>query len=70
MSQTDQIHQHLIDGKSLTPLDSLRLYGVFRLSGRILELRRMGLPIETELVKDGRKRYACYSLKKLDNAQK
>lgn len=52
---------------SITPLDALRDLGVYRLSGRIADLRKMGYPIVTKLepVKTMRKkncRIARYSM--------
>lgn len=62
MTQRDQILAHLQRGESITPLDALQLYGCFALSQRIGELKRLGHPIASELVKDGRKHYARYWL--------
>ena len=62
MTQNKLILQHLLYYKSLTPLEALNLYGCFRLSARILELRKKGYDIKTEnITKDG-KTFAEYSL--------
>lgn len=61
-SQTYQIQQHLLEGKSITPLDALTLYGSFRLGARINELRKSGMTIGTEIVKSGKSRFARYTL--------
>jgi len=63
-SQTDLIKNRLLSGQSITPIEALNLFGCFRLSARILEIRQEGLDIETELVQQGDKRFARYSLKK------
>lgn len=52
---------------SITPLEALRDLGVYRLSARISDLRKMGYPVETKMepVKTMRKkncRIARYSL--------
>lgn len=50
MSQTSMILHHLKREGSITPLDALSRYGIFRLSARIQELRNKGHHIETELI--------------------
>ena len=64
MNQTEQILEYLKAGNSLTPIDALNMFGCFRLSARIKDLRDAGYEIDTEypLVID-RKRYAIYTLK-------
>jgi hypothetical protein len=39
MTQKDLIREHLIEHKSITPLEALKLYGVYRLSDVIFRLR-------------------------------
>ena len=64
MSQSAQILDHLRRGNSLTPLDSLALFGCLALSQRIGELKREGWPIESELVEvSNGKRVARYRLR-------
>ena len=63
-SQLSRIKAHLLAGKTITPLEALNLFGCLRLAPRISNLRNAGLPIITEMVQYGRKRYARYSLKK------
>lgn len=62
-SQCTLIEQHLRSGKTITPIEALDLYGCFRLGARIWDLKDQGLDIATEMVTNGRKRYARYSLK-------
>ena len=62
-TQTKQIRKHLESGRTLTPIDALNLYGCFRLGARIFDLRDEGMNIETEMVYEGRKRYAKYFVK-------
>ena len=50
MSQNEAILSHLAGGGRLTPLEALRAYGCGRLGARIYELRRLGYPIEREMV--------------------
>lgn len=61
-SQEDKIIEYLKTGKSITPLDALRLFGCMRLGARIFDLKRKGFRIEEIDVVDGRKRYARYFL--------
>lgn len=64
-TQNHLIQAHLEKGMTLTPLEALRLFGCFRLSGRIWDLKRKGIPIETRLIMttDG-KRVAEYFIRK------
>lgn len=68
-SQNESIRKHLREGKALTSIDALVLFGCFRLSARIKDLRDRGEPIESELVNDGKKRYARYFIS-VDNLNK
>ena len=65
MTQKQSILDHLRSGKTITPLDALNLYGSFRLSSIIHDLRQEGFNIKTELNKEG-KHYAIYSLEAND----
>ena len=46
MTQEEQILNHLKLGEHLTPLKALHLFGTFRLSARIFDLKQKGWPIE------------------------
>lgn len=61
-SQNLQIRKHLESGKTITPLEALRSYDCLRLGARIYDLKRDGLPVKTEIKRNGRKRFAEYSL--------
>lgn len=65
-SQRARICAYLKDGKSITPIEALNMFGAFRLSAIIYVLKYdYGMPIETEMVyEEGGKRYAKYYLKK------
>ena len=62
-SQTDMIHEHLLAGKSITPIEALRDFGCFRLAARIDDLRGRGVDIETLTEKRNGKQYASYVLR-------
>ena len=47
LTQSEAILQHLQTCHSITALDALRLYGVFRLASRIHDLKRCGIAIES-----------------------
>ena len=60
MSQCTQILKHLQEGKPITPLEALNLFGVFRLAARISNLREQGHEIITGKMKSGGKEFASY----------
>ena len=49
-SQCNKILTYLQLGKSITPIEALELFGCFRLSARIADLRERGYTIKTETV--------------------
>ena len=62
MSQSTQIQNHLEQGNTLTAIEALNLFGVFRLSARVKNLRDKGMNIITETVTKGNKSYAKYRM--------
>ena len=62
MSQNKQILTYLEKGKKLTPLDALNKFGCFRLSARILDLRKEGYDIISENITKKGKTFAQYSM--------
>jgi len=52
-SQTQKILNHLNSGKSLTAAQAKRLYGVKRMSARVLDLRQSGVPVFSSKSKAG-----------------
>ncbi|MFN9370649.1 MAG: helix-turn-helix domain-containing protein [Planctomycetaceae bacterium] len=46
----------------MTPLDALERFGCFRMAARVRDLRDRGHHIHTEIVEQGGKRFARYSL--------
>ena len=64
-TQKAMIRQHLLEGKSITQLDALKLYGALRLSAIIFDLREEGMDIVTEKIQVApRKRCAKYYINK------
>ncbi len=61
-SQTELIKEHLQSGRSITPLQALRMYGCLRLGARIYDLKRDGLPISSHLVRRNGKQFSEYLL--------
>lgn len=47
-TQNQQVLSYLKTGKVITPLEALDMFGCFRLSARIYELKDMGWPIHCE----------------------
>jgi hypothetical protein len=60
MTQTQQIATYLKKGHSLTSIDALEKFGVFRLAARVKDLRDQGLKIHSVWVERGDKRFARY----------
>ena len=46
MSQTSEIIAYLNQGKTLTQLEALRMFGTMRLAARIEEIRKMGIQVD------------------------
>ena len=63
-SQNTRILDYLKSGKKLTPIVALQKFGCFRLSARILDLRKEGHPIITENVTKKGKTFAEYRIVK------
>lgn len=61
-AQNRKLKAHLLQGRTIDPLQALSWYGIMRLSARIYDLRRQGMEIRTVRVKDRNKSYARYSL--------
>lgn len=65
MSQTEGIMQYMRRHGGITPIEALQEFGCMRLAARIDDLRRTGVPIQTEIVYRGGKRWARYSLREV-----
>lgn len=63
-TQLAKIRKHPQDGRSITALDALNLYGCFRLSAHIHTLRNEGMDIVTDRIVRNGKWFALYSLAK------
>lgn len=61
-SQNALIKGWLLNGNSITPMEALNMFGCFRLSARIANLRDEGLPVVTDMVTINDKRVARYYL--------
>jgi hypothetical protein len=61
-SKQNEIKNHLLRGETLTGLQAIDLYGVYRLSSVINRLRKDNIPIETTMVNssDNKTIYAKY----------
>lgn len=62
-SQTKRILDYLLTGKGITAIQALKMFGCFRLSGRIWEIRQCGFNIESNFVKRNGKTFCEYFLK-------
>ena len=61
-SQAHKIRLWLEEGKAITPIVALEMFGCFRLSAVIHLLKERGMNIRSELIILGKKRYSEYSL--------
>lgn len=61
-SQKERILEHLLSGKSISPLEALNLFGSLRLGARIADIRKEGYIVYREMITDPKtgKRYAQY----------
>ena len=67
-SQCAQIKSWLLEGKKLTSLEALNLFGCMRLASRIHDLRERGLDIHTEKIKVPSGKYVTqYSIKEIES---
>jgi hypothetical protein len=62
MSANQKLRKWLLSGKSITPIQALEKFGIFRLGARILEMRQEGYGIITEMQNKNGKRFAKYTL--------
>ena len=60
VSQAKNILAHLVQHKTITPLEAINQYGCFRLSAVIFNLKKDGHEIETQIIKKNKKRFAQY----------
>jgi hypothetical protein len=63
-SQTALIKGWLLNGRSITQLDALNMFGCFRLAARIANIRQEGFDIVTDMITVNDKRVANYRLSK------
>ena len=62
-TQNSRILQHLLEHRSITPIQALEKFGCFRLGARIFELRKEGFHIDTKHVDNGKgNKFAKYTL--------
>lgn len=61
-SQKSLIKKWLQSGRSLTPIQALELFGCFRLSARIGNLKDEGIDVKTKDVTINDKRFTLYYL--------
>jgi len=59
-SQNQKILNYLKQGKTITPIQALNLFGCFRLAARISDLRKGGHTIYTNTITKDNKSFAGY----------
>lgn len=61
--QAQKVLKHLKRKKTITPLEAIGVFGIYRLAARIFELRKAGFNVITKMNMDEQGRpYARYSL--------
>ncbi|OTP90515.1 hypothetical protein B6D12_05985 [Gilliamella apicola] len=70
LSQCERILIHLQSGKTINPLQVLKLYGCFRLGARIYDLKKAGFDIDSRLVNEHGVQYAEYLMSLQPKAHK
>lgn len=60
ISQKEAIRLHLESGEPITQLEAINRFGCLRLSARILNLKKQGLPVAKRTIKRGGKHFAEY----------
>ena len=63
--QNRVILNYLESGGSLSPIEALNKFQCFRLAARVRDLRKAGHDIQTTTVREDGKKYAVYSLPKI-----
>jgi hypothetical protein len=61
-TQKEQIKKHLLNRKSITPIQALNKFGCLRLAAVIYKLKNEGLKIMTEIEYNKKKQFAKYRL--------
>ena len=61
-TQQENIHNALLRGEKITPIDALHRWGSLRLAAIIHNLRKDGLDISTTIVKSRNRNFAEYKL--------
>jgi hypothetical protein len=56
------IRKWLESGKAITPKEAYSMFGSMRLAAIIHDLKQDGFKFETEIIKNGRSKYARYRL--------
>lgn len=65
MTQVDHVRSHLQAGKTITPAQAIAVYGIFRLSSVIEDLRQEGMEVDCILKFDEMgKQYGEYRMRK------
>lgn len=67
MTQKEQVKRYLLSGNSLTAMQALVKFGVFRLAARVYDIfKEDGIIISSVSVKVGKKSFSKYFIKQCD----
>lgn len=56
VTQCERVFRHIQDYGSITSAEAIQEYGIYRLASRISDLKKLGVPINKEMV-SGKNRY-------------
>ena len=62
LSRSQKLLNHLLRGKTISGTQALRMYGIYRLSAVIFNLRQKGFTIDTKMVTRNGIKYGVYHL--------
>lgn len=51
MTQCEQVIRHMEESGSITSLEAMQEYGIMRLASRITDLKKAGIPIHRDMVR-------------------
>ena len=62
LSRSQKLLNHMLRGRTISGTQALRMFGIYRLSAIIFNLRQKGFTIETKMVTRNGNRYGVYHL--------
>ena len=69
ISRSQKLLTHLVKGRTISGVQALAKFGIYRLSAVIHDFRKRGFVIETKMVNRNGNKYGIYKLTKAPKAQ-